>query len=163
MHNALIATTSSPANPREADIERAMAKQNTAMACDCMPQAIDAYVAARGGSAMVAPADALAGFRGATSACTARSVRFGMQAACTAGIDPLAEPGSAPVPAERQSARCACMQAGMARLSDQQVADASEIAHKDHVAKAKARAAGASDPPPTPNPVRDFEQRCRAE
>jgi hypothetical protein len=158
-----VAASAPAASTPEDRARRIMARETMNLVCDCAPRAIDAYVADHGGSTLVTPADAALALQGTTTACTARSVRATTQGLCAAGLDPFAKRGSAPISAERQRARCTCMQAGTARLTDQQVTDATMAAYRDYTAKAKARSQGASDPAPSPNALHDVEQVCRAE
>lgn len=142
--------------------ERLLAQEKR-KACDCMSQSIDAYVAARGGSTLVAPADAALAMEPPMNACTARMLRAAMQDICASGLDPFAKPGSAPIAPERQRAHCACMQAGVARMTDQQIVDASSASHRDVEARTKARTEGAPEPAASPNAMHDLEHTCRAD
>lgn len=146
-----------------ASADRLLAAAMMKMTCECMPQAIDDDVATRGAGTLMTAADAAVEMKAATALCTARMVREGTQALCAAGQDPFARRGSPPISADRQRARCACVQAGTARLTDREIADATMASYRDYVAKAKARTEGASDPAPTPNALHDMEQACRAE
>jgi len=158
-----VAASAPAASTPEDRARRIMARETMHLVCDCAPQAIDAYVAGHGGSTLVTPADAALALQGATTTCTARSVRATTQGLCATGLDPFAKRGSAPISPERQNARCTCMQAGTARLTDQQITDATMAAYRDYAAKVKARSQGAPDPAPSPNALHDVEQVCRAE
>lgn len=156
-------TVGNAASNAQPAAERITAGEMLKQTCDCVPQAIDAYVAATGPATLVVPAEAVDALKGATASCTAHSLRASTQGMCAAGLDPFARKGSVPISAELQRSRCVCLQAGIARLTDRQIVDASVASYADYRAKAKARAAGASDPPPSPNAMRDVEQACRAE
>jgi hypothetical protein len=162
-HDEAVAASAPAAGASQASAERIIVQETTKMTCGCMPQAIDAYVAAQGGDTLMARADAGTRLQAATASCTARGLRNSTEALCAAGLDPFAKRGSAPIPGDRQRARCTCMQAGTARLTDQQIADSAMASYRDYAARAKARAQGASEPAPSPNAMRDLEQTCRAQ
>ena len=129
-------------------------RETTGQACDCAPQAIDAYVAATGPDTLVVPAVAL---RIATRACAARTLRATIDATCAAGLDPFVARDSPPASADRLRARCTCMQGALARMTDEQAADALAA----RIADIAPRTASASAAASAPDAMRELEQACR--
>jgi hypothetical protein len=86
----------------------------------------------------------------------ARVLRATTGALCAAGIDPLGKHGARPLPADRQQARCACLESGFTRLNEQQAVDALAAWYAS-------RGAAASSPAPAPGPLQEIDQACRAE
>ena len=162
-HDAAVAAGDLAASTPAARAGRILTEESLKLACDCAPHAIDAYVASKGGDTLVS-LDAVADeLKAAIGSCTAPMLRAISLRTCDADVDPFAKPGSPPIRPERLRARCACVQAGMTRLSDRQINEASEASHRDFEARVKARSEGASAPSPSPNALNDLERTCRAE
>ena len=159
-HDATVAAGDLAASTPAARAGRILVDESQKLACDCAPQAIDAYVATKGGDTLVS-LDAVADdLKAAMGSCTARMLRALTRRTCDAGLDPIKTTNSTPMAPERLRTRCACMQAGMTRLTDQQINDATEASHRDFEARVTARADGVLAPAPSPNALNDLERAC---
>lgn len=137
--------------------------QTQASRCECMPREIDAWVGRVGGDSLFTTAEILEVGLRITRTCNAHGLRTMMNSACAAGLDPLARPDEPPVSEERRQSRCSCMQAGIAKLDDEQITQTSQSIYRDHAAKTKARREGAAEPAPSLSPRMEVEQACRAQ
>jgi hypothetical protein len=135
--------------------EVGQARQGVEVACNCVPKEIDRLAGAQhSGGQRRDQAESIA--REAFELCGARSLRTRIVSDCRADPTTFSR-------AEKREKYCQCIQAGMGRLSDRQIADESLRANQQYEAAVAARSRGESPPPTEPSMIQNMEENCRAQ
>lgn len=140
---------------RPMDVEAA--RQGVSMICDCMPAQFDVAVKRLGeghADPLVPKDQILLALRGALNVCAARQVRQTVSEGCRTSEDPK-------LTSEQRDAYCQCMETGLDKMADAQIASDAQTANERFQAKVNARTQGRPDPQFEPTASDALDRSCR--
>jgi len=137
--------------------EKEQARAGVAVLCDCFPGEFDRTSANAAATVGAVQARAETAAKGALDTCGARQFRARVVAACKTDVERLFADS-----ATRQK-YCGCLQTGVAKLTDEEIAHAAVAANRAYEARVQARAAGKPAPPEAETTLAPIEARCKAD
>lgn len=144
--------------PGQTAEDRELTRLPYEMQCECLPAELDKAVESQGSSALAASVtkeQGLAFIRAPFATCGARLTRRTLVKQC-----PRDESIAADV--AQRAAICGCIAESLAKLPDEELTEASMVAHRNFGKRARARAASAPEPQLEPDAIGDLVKACKA-